>query len=434
MSIGFYFSSIFIYIFFFTYLSASHEPIDQEHDQRIQVVSTNPIDAIEDRETHEMALLRQSHSLVAQQSTSFIEPSNLSTPVSRFPLPNIPHDARGPVNNSMPHQSINITALHASMLRRSSNTQQPLAAQTPLNCKKLSEQIVENPNATITLSQTAFIQKDKEAATIREMARCIPTPCVRWFKEKLVNASDTLALSSKILGGLCGILVTIGGCNYATDLKIFDQSTQNQVVSIAGICFVILDKLPIYLKKVKVRDELRLMSYARTEEFQHQKEDELGRGIYYTNDEIITYLKENHDKFNLLPSQNAIFWRRFFFNAMCVVESVIAILNAYTLAFFAVSGYSGLSDQNLLSLQSQEMYKYITTAMLLTCGTLYLLDKKKTELKEACEEWLQANSMMKNYFLRIENIPEKDLYSKPRYLGRNFLTPNDGINTNTPSD
>ncbi|MBP9752601.1 MAG: hypothetical protein KBD31_02170 [Proteobacteria bacterium] len=395
--------------------SNSHEPVEMNPSSSLQVDAQRNIqDSDSHRSVFDSQNRSEEHSPRLNHTAITIQRENTDEEVGYS------SDQRPQLRYHEDDHSLNPphSNLMAGTRRVSVN---PVTAPTPLNSRKLSESVNQNP-LTSNIIRSFFIQKDKEASDIREMARCIPSPCVRIFKQKFVDIADILGLSSKIMSGLCGLLVGFGGCNYITDLDLLSQETQIQIIFIASVGYLVFDKIPKLLKNVEKRDKLRLISYIKTEEFQHQKEQELGEGIYYTNDEIIEYLKNSKCKFTTLPSTSTVLVRRFLFNAMCIFESIFAFLSSFSAGFTAVSGLSGITDQNLLALKSQDLYKKITIVMMISTGILFLLNKKKSELKEHCETWLQYYSIMCYYFLHVQKIPKKELYLKTRYLGDDLIS------------
>lgn len=247
---------------------------------------------------------------------------------------------------------------------------------------------------------------DREAAEVPDMADYSPNAFVRGFKRGMISVSDKASLVCKILGACCSILLAIGVGDYMAGGSFLSSDLQSKISILSAAGIAVFKTLGELLDKIKLRDECRLISYDSRDQFLAMRASQYP-DIYYSANEIKDYLRQNNG-FVTLPRPSSFAMRSFLFNVMCFFESVLGMCWAITAGLSSITTISGLSDQNLINLNSMATYRTLTIVFTATTAIIVLLDKNRQQLKMNCEGWIINYEMLIRYFIS-EGVTLKEL-------------------------
>lgn len=277
---------------------------------------------------------------------------------------------------------------------------------------------------------------DKETLELPDKAPYAPTSCILCFKHSVVAGANLMSFACRILSGFSATVAGIGVSNFlsndsifggaspsSTPAPIFYNATNGTAYSVdsapipsvttmitvwGSIGAVFFKSLENSLTAIGKREEIRLLSY---EQPLRQFAQEAEGKKTFTNEELHHFLL-GQNKFVTFPGKVNLTVQLVAYNGLCFLESVSELLLAMCTSVTASTTTSGITNINLLHLESMDTYRKLTLILGLATGTLWGLEKKRRTLKQSCEDWLVNHRMARLYLIWVQQIEESDLYKE----------------------
>ncbi|CAO4834470.1 MAG: hypothetical protein CNLJKLNK_00150 [Holosporales bacterium] len=259
----------------------------------------------------------------------------------------------------------------------------------------------------------------KELSFIPKVSPVLPSECIQKFKNVFVSCSGILSMVALILSRLSYIASGVILSDYGLDLNYIPLDMRTKIIVLAGISGFVFDHIKQVLQLARLRDELYLISYERKKE-DNAKRLENGENNFFTQDEIIEYLKTENE-FACLPQKRELKFRKFALNSMCILESFLGIGVSFFSGFSAMFITSGTTSSNVVGLSSDENRKLMILFSTITAAMM-ALEYYQVNLKKMCEHWIQNYERLYFYFIYICDIPKEDVMKEVRYVPLNLLS------------